>query len=77
MAATMISSVVPAVTSAADAKKGFSIKAYADSDSKYASEGSKVTVSMKISLLVTLQSPALYISQRTHLIPKLSAFSLQ
>ena len=52
MAATMIGSVVPAVTSAADAKKGFSIKAYADSDSKYASEGSKVTVSKENTTIV-------------------------
>ncbi|MCM1270088.1 MAG: hypothetical protein NC247_05605, partial [Ruminococcus flavefaciens] len=47
MAATMASAVAPVVTSAAgkDTAKGFAIKTYAESDSKYASAGSKVTVS--------------------------------
>ena len=47
MAATMVSAVAPVVTSAADkdTAKGFSLKTYAEADSKYASAGSKVTVS--------------------------------
>ncbi|MCM1007415.1 MAG: cohesin domain-containing protein [Ruminococcus flavefaciens] len=47
MAATMASAVAPVVTSAAgkDTTKGLAIKTYAESDSKYASAGSNVTVS--------------------------------
>ena len=75
MAATMIGSVVPAVTSAADAKKGFSIKAYADSDSKYASEGSKVTVSKEDIAAGDVTIPcAVYLSENT---PDTEAFSVQ
>ena len=75
MAATMIGSVVPAVTSAADAKKGFSIKAYADSDSKYASEGSKVTVSKEDIAAGDVTVPcAIYLSENT---PDTEAFSVQ
>ena len=75
MAATMIGSVVPAVTSAADAKKGFSIKAYADSDSKYASEGSKVTVSKEDIAAGDVTVPcAVYLSENT---PDTEAFSVQ
>ena len=75
MAATMIGSVVPAVTSAADAKKGFSIKAYADSNSKYASEGSKVTVSKEDIAAGDVTVPcAIYLSENT---PDTEAFSVQ
>ena len=44
MAATMVSVAAPAV-SAADATKTLSIKAYAQSGSKYAADGNKVTIS--------------------------------
>ena len=75
MAATMIGSVVPAVTSAADATKGFSIKAYADSDSKYASEGSKVTVSKEDIAAGDVTIPcAVYLTENT---ADTEAFSVQ
>ena len=46
MAATMVSSLAPvAVVNAADATKGFSIQTYSEADSKYAKDGSNVTVS--------------------------------
>ena len=44
MTVTMASSIAPSV-SAADASKGFAIKAYAEAGSKYDAMGSKVTVS--------------------------------
>ena len=45
MAATMASVVAPTAVSAEDTVKGFAIQAYAESGSKYATEGSAVTVS--------------------------------
>ncbi|MCQ2459272.1 MAG: hypothetical protein MJ081_02755, partial [Ruminococcus sp.] len=45
MAATMVSSIVPTVVSAADAKKGFSIEAYKEADSKYSTMGNDIKVS--------------------------------
>ena len=67
MAATMVSSIAPTVVSAADAKKGFSIEAYKDGDSKYSSMGSAITVSKDDIAAGDVKIPcAIYLDETTN-----------
>ena len=67
MAATMVSSLAPvAVVNAADATKGFSIQTYSEADSKYAKDGSNVTVSAADIASVDVVMPcAVYLDEAT------------
>jgi plastocyanin len=75
MAATMVSSLAPAVVNAADATKGFSIQTYSASDSKYAKDGNNVSVSSADIAAGDVVIPcAVYLDEAT---PSTEAISLQ